>query len=54
MSKINWRAVQTWCSAIVAGCAAFVCIHHLLAQDWLRGLIWLCIAVAAGLSSRGK
>lgn len=50
MSKISWRAMQTCCSAIVAGCAAFVCIHHLLAQDWLHSLIWVCIAAAAGLS----
>ncbi len=54
MRKVNWRTAQTWCYAIIGGCAAFVCIHHLLVQEWLLGLIWLCIAAAAALSIRRK
>lgn len=54
MRKIKRHAADKWCQGIIAGGALFMCISHLLTQDWLRSLIWLCIAAAAGLSVRRK
>lgn len=50
MRKINRHAAEKWCQGIIGVGALFMCISHLLTQDWLRSLIWLCIAAAAVLS----
>lgn len=54
MRKINRAAAEKWCQGIIAGGALFMCISHLLTQDWPRSLIWLCITVAAVLSVRRR
>lgn len=50
MRKINRAAAEKWCQGIIAAGALFMCISHLLTQDWPRSLIWLCITAAAVLS----